>query len=86
MSLIDMSMVHTWIKKSRNLPLAFSNSTKELIQTFNDLIGKKKNSLPDYVPEKDLPRVRNFSKIGKKVSITLWRFMQRVFTTPIKYC
>ena len=37
MSLIDMSKVHTWIKKSWNLPLAFSNSSKELIQTFNDL-------------------------------------------------
>ena len=40
--------------------IASSNSSKELFNTFNDLIGKKKNnSLPVDVPKNELPNTFN---------------------------
>ena len=39
---------------------AYSNLSKELFKTFNDLIGKKKNnSLPVEVPENEVPNTFN---------------------------
>ena len=54
--------------------IASSNSSKELLKAFNDLIGKKKNnSLPVDVPKNELPNTFNvfFTDKIEKIKIKL---------------